>query len=67
MRDAFFFFHSNFLNTRDILAQKIYNTHAIFCHFSDFINGERPQQPSVLCQLVTDEFQRTGISSPKES
>ena len=47
------FFHLNFLNAQGILAQKIYNVHAIFCQFSDVINGKRSQQPSVLCQLVT--------------
>ena len=60
MRNAFF--HLNFL-----IAQKIYNAHAIFRQFSDVKNGGRSQQPSVLCQLVTGESQRTGISCLKES
>ena len=62
-----FFFHLNFLNVRGILAQKIYDAHAIFHHFSDVKNGGQSQQPRVLCQLVNDESQRTGISCPKES
>ena len=52
---------------RGILAQKIYNVRAIFRHFSDIKNGGQSQQTSVLCQLVTGEPQRTGISCPKES
>ena len=50
-----------------ILTQKIYNAPAIFRQFSDVKNGGRSQQPSILCQLVTGEFQRTRISCPKES
>ena len=50
MRDAFFYI--KFLNARGILAQKIYNAYAIFCHFSDAINGGRSQKPSILCQLI---------------
>ena len=65
MRNAFF--HLNFLIARGIFAQKIYNAHAIFRQFSDVKNGGRSQQPSVLCQLVTGESQRTGISCLKES
>ena len=61
------FFHLNFLNAQGILAQKIYNKHAIFRQFSDVKNGVRSQQPSVLCQLVTCKSQRTGISCPKEN
>ena len=61
------FFQLNFLNVQGILAQKVYNVHAILCQFSDVINGKRSQQPSVLCQLVTLESQHTGISCPKES
>ena len=33
------FYHLNFLNVQGILAQKIYNVHAIFCQFSDVKNG----------------------------
>ena len=44
-----------FLNVRGVLAQKIYNMHAIFRQFSDVINRGQSQQPSVLCQLVTCE------------
>ena len=61
------FFHLTFLNAQGILAQKIYNAHAIFCQFSDFKNWGRSQQPSVLGQLITGEPQRIGISHPKES
>ena len=61
------FFHVNFLHASGILAPEIYNVHAIFRQFSDFINEGRSQRPSVLCQLVTGESQRTGISCPKES
>ena len=61
------FFHLNFLNVQGILAQKIYNAHAIFCQFSVTKDGEWSQQPSILCQLVTSESQCTGISCPKES
>ena len=38
-----------------ILAQKTYDTCAIFCQFSDVKNGRQSQQPSVLCQLVSSE------------
>ena len=55
MRDAFF--DIKFLNARGILAQKV----------SDAINGGRSQKPSILCQLITGESQRTGISCCKES
>ena len=41
------FFHLNFLNAQGILAQ------STFCLFSDVINGEQSQQPSVLSQLAT--------------
>ena len=61
------FFHLNFLNARGILAQKIYNAHAIFRQFSDVKNGGRSQQPSVFCQLVTGESQCTEIRCPMES
>ena len=61
------FYHLNFLNVQGILAQKIYNVHAIFCQFSDVKNGGWSQQPHALCQLVTSESQHTGISCPKES
>ena len=61
------FFHLNFLNARGILAQKIYNAHAIFCQFSDVKNGVRSQQPSVFGRLATSEPQSTGINCPKES
>ena len=61
------FFRRNFLNVRGILAQKIYNAHAIFRQFSDVINGGQCQHPSALCELITDESQHTGISCPKES
>ena len=57
----------NFLNARGILAQNIYNMDAIFRQFSDVENERRSQQPSVLCQLVTSESQRTEISCPKVS
>ena len=50
------FFHLNFLNAQTIFRQ-----------FSDVKNGGQSQQPKVLCQLVNDESQRTGISCPKES
>ena len=49
------FFTKFILNVRGILAQKIYNIHAIFRQFSDVINRGQSQQPSVLCQLVTGE------------
>ena len=42
------FFHLNFLNAWGILAQKIYNAHAIFHQFSDFKNGGQSQQTSIL-------------------
>ena len=61
------FLHLNFLNVRGTLAQKIYNVNAIFRRFSDVIDRGQSQQRSVLCQLVTGEFQGTGISCPKES
>ena len=61
------FFNLNFLNARGILAQKIYSAHAIFCQISDAKNGGRSQQLSILCQLVTNESQCTGISCTKES
>ena len=53
------FFHLNFENAQGILAQKIYNAHANFRQFSDVKSGVRSQQPSVLCQIVTGEFQHT--------
>ena len=65
MRDVLF--NLNFLNNLSVLAQKICNVHAVFRQFSDVKNGEPSQQPSVVCQLVTSESQRTGISCPKES
>ena len=65
MSDAFF--QPKFSIRAKYLAQKIYNVHAISRQFSDIINGGQSQQPSVLCQLVTGESQRTGICSPKES
>ena len=61
------FFHLNFINVQGTLAQKLYNVHAIFHQFSENINRGWSQQPSILCQLVTGESQRTGISCPKES
>ena len=61
------FFHRNFLNALGILAQKIYSALTIFRQFSDVKNGGRSQQPSIHCQLVSGESQRTGISCPKES
>ena len=61
------FFHLNFLNAWGIFAQKIYNAHAIFCQFSDFKDGARSEELSVLCQLVTGESQRTEITCPKAS
>ena len=62
-----FFFHLNFLNVQGILAQKIYDAHAIFHHFSDVKNGGQSQQPSILCQLISGEPQHTKICRPKES
>ena len=47
-----------------ILAQKMYNAHAIF---HDAKNVGQSQQPSILGQLVTGEPQHSGISHPKES
>ena len=32
------FFNLNFLNVQGVLAQKIYNAHALFCQFSDIKN-----------------------------
>ena len=61
------FFLLNFLNARGILTQKIDNAQDIFRQFFDVISGGRSQQPSILCQLVTGQFLRTGISCPKES
>ena len=61
------FFRLNFLNTRGILAQIIYNVHAIFCQFSNVVNRGQSQQPSIICYFVTSESQRSGISCPKES
>ena len=61
------FFHLNFLNAWGILAQKIYNAHAIFRQFSDVKNGGWSQQLSVLCNVVTGESQCTRISCPKEN
>ena len=62
------FFHLNFSSLMwGILAQKIYNVHAIFRQFSDIKYGGWCQKPSILCQLVTSESQCTGISSPTES
>ena len=61
------FFHLNFLNTRGILAQKIYNVRAIFYQFSDVKNMGQSQQPTILGQLVTGKPQRTRINRPKES
>ena len=49
------FFTEISLNVQGILAQKIYNLHAIFCRFSGVINRGQSQQPSVLCQLVIGE------------
>ena len=65
MCDAFF--SPKFFKCAKYLAQKIYNAHAIFRQFSDVINGGQSQQPSALCELITDESQHTGISCPKES
>ena len=62
-----FFFYLNFLNAQGILAQKIFNVHAIFRQFSDIKMGNDPKQPSALGQLVTSEPQCTRISCPKES
>ena len=61
------FFDLNFLNVQGILAQKIYNAHAIFREFSSIKNGGRSQQLSALDQLVTGEPQPTRISCLKES
>ena len=58
------FFHLNFLNAPGILAQKIYNPHAIFHQFSDVKNGGQSQQQSALYQFVTSESQHTEISCP---
>ena len=52
---------------RSILAKKMYNANPIFRQFSEVKNGGRSQQPRILCQLVTSESQRTGISCPKKS
>ena len=40
MRDAFF--HLNFLNATDILAQKVYDARATFRQFSDVKDGTIP-------------------------
>ena len=61
------FFYMNLLNMQVVLSQKIYNAQVIVRQFFDVKNGVRSQQPSVLCQLVTSESQRTGISCPKEN
>ena len=58
------FFQLNFPNVWGILAQKMYNAHAIF---HDAKNVGQSQQPSILGQLVTGEPQHSGISHPKES
>ena len=44
MHDAFFYL--NFLNVRGTLAQKIYNTHAIFRQCCDVIKGDDPNNQS---------------------
>ena len=48
------FFHLNFLNARGILAQKIYNVHPIFCHFSDIkiVDDPNNQASFISCLLV---------------
>ena len=46
------FFELNFLNVRDILAQKIYIACTFFNHFSDVKNKGRSQQPSILGHLA---------------
>ena len=48
------FFHLNFLNTRKILVQKIYNAHAILINFLALKIGEDPnnQASSVSWLLV---------------
>ena len=61
------FFHLNFLNVQGTSAQKLNNVLAISHQFSEDINGEWSQQPSILYQLVTGESQHTGISCPKEN
>ena len=50
------FFHLNFLNVWDILAQGIYNARTMFRQFSDVKNGRRSQQSSVLSQLIAKEL-----------
>ena len=40
------FFHLNFLNALGILAQQIYNAHAIFHQFSEVKMGNDPNQVS---------------------
>ena len=59
--------HLNFVNVQGILAQGIYDVHAIFPQFSDVKNGVQSQQPSILRQLVFGEPQCTEISHPEES
>ena len=59
--------HLNFVNVQGILAQGIYDVHAIFHQFSDVKNGVQSQQPSILRQLVFGEPQCTEISHPEES
>ena len=54
-----YFFDLNFLNVRDILAQKIYIACTFLNHFSDVKNKGRSQQPSILGHWVTSEPQRT--------
>ena len=56
-------FHLNFLNAQGILAQKIYNPHAIFRQFSDVKNGGQSQQQNALYQF-TSESQHTEIHCP---
>ena len=65
MRDAFF--SPKCSKCAWYFNPKTLNAHAIFRRFFDFKNMGRSQQPSVLGQLVTGEFQRTGISCHKES
>ena len=59
------FFHLNSLSVQGVLGARC--AQAIFCQFSNPKNGGQSQQPSALCQLVTDESHHTRISCPKET
>ena len=60
-------FHINFLNALGVLAQEIYDVHALFHQFSNIKNGRRFQQWTILSQLVSAGPKHTGMSHPKEN